>query len=158
MTAIGNARRFLDVSSEFGTFDDDIWRLVGGKPKAALTVASPPAADAGQMVRGAATASHRKTASDRLGNDSLACRTASGGVRPLASPAAMAEAKVQPVPWVFPESNRGDRRKWSSPPPQSTSIDSPSMSRCPPFKTTQEHPILECPPGSRTTARGLPTP
>ena len=68
MTAIGNARRFLDVSSEFGTFDDDIWRLVGGKPKAALTVASPPAADAGQMVRGAATASHRKTASDRLGN------------------------------------------------------------------------------------------
>jgi DNA-3-methyladenine glycosylase I len=30
--AIGNARRFLDVRGEFGTFDDYIWRFVGGKP------------------------------------------------------------------------------------------------------------------------------
>ena len=30
---IGNARAFLEVQKEFGTFDAYIWRLVGGKPK-----------------------------------------------------------------------------------------------------------------------------
>lgn len=30
--AIENARRFLDVRGEFGTFDAYIWRFVGGKP------------------------------------------------------------------------------------------------------------------------------
>lgn len=31
--AIGNARAFLEVQKEFGTFDGYIWRFVGGKPK-----------------------------------------------------------------------------------------------------------------------------
>jgi DNA-3-methyladenine glycosylase I len=30
--AVENARRFLDVRREFGTFDAYIWRFVGGKP------------------------------------------------------------------------------------------------------------------------------
>jgi len=31
--AIGNARAFLKVQEEFGTFDAYIWRFVGGRPK-----------------------------------------------------------------------------------------------------------------------------
>jgi DNA-3-methyladenine glycosylase I len=31
--AIGNARAFLNVQVEFGTFDAYIWRFVGGRPK-----------------------------------------------------------------------------------------------------------------------------
>jgi DNA-3-methyladenine glycosylase I len=31
--AIGNARAFLKVAEEFGTFDAYIWRFVGGRPK-----------------------------------------------------------------------------------------------------------------------------
>jgi len=31
--AIGNARAFLEVQNEFGTFDGYIWRFVGGTPK-----------------------------------------------------------------------------------------------------------------------------
>jgi DNA-3-methyladenine glycosylase I len=31
--AIGNARAFLDVQQEFGSFDTYIWGFVGGKPK-----------------------------------------------------------------------------------------------------------------------------
>ena len=31
--AIGNARAFLDVQREFGSFDRYIWRFVGGRPK-----------------------------------------------------------------------------------------------------------------------------
>jgi DNA-3-methyladenine glycosylase I len=31
--AINNAKRFLEVQKEFGTFDAYIWRFVGGKPK-----------------------------------------------------------------------------------------------------------------------------
>jgi DNA-3-methyladenine glycosylase I len=30
---IGNARAFLEVQKEFGTFDAYIWRFVGGRPK-----------------------------------------------------------------------------------------------------------------------------
>jgi DNA-3-methyladenine glycosylase I len=30
--AIGNARRFLDVQKEFGSFDSYAWRFVGGSP------------------------------------------------------------------------------------------------------------------------------
>ena len=30
--AVGNAQRFLEVQSEFGSFDAYIWRFVGGKP------------------------------------------------------------------------------------------------------------------------------
>src|SRR6266478_2554019 len=32
-SAIGNARAFLKVQEEFGTFDAYIWRFVGGRPK-----------------------------------------------------------------------------------------------------------------------------
>jgi DNA-3-methyladenine glycosylase I len=32
-SAVGNARAFLDVRREFGTFDAYVWRFVGGKPK-----------------------------------------------------------------------------------------------------------------------------
>jgi len=32
LAAINNARRFLKVQEEFGSFDDYIWRFVGGKP------------------------------------------------------------------------------------------------------------------------------
>ena len=32
LAAINNARRFLEVQEEFGSFDDYIWRFVGGKP------------------------------------------------------------------------------------------------------------------------------
>ena len=32
VAAINNARRFLDVQDEFGTFDKYIWGFVGGKP------------------------------------------------------------------------------------------------------------------------------
>jgi DNA-3-methyladenine glycosylase I len=32
-SAIGNARAFLEVQEEFGTFDGYIWRFVGGQPK-----------------------------------------------------------------------------------------------------------------------------
>jgi DNA-3-methyladenine glycosylase I len=31
--AVNNARRFLEVQKEFGTFDTYIWSFVGGKPK-----------------------------------------------------------------------------------------------------------------------------
>lgn len=31
--AVNNAKRFLEVQKEFGTFDAYIWRFVGGKPK-----------------------------------------------------------------------------------------------------------------------------
>lgn len=31
--AVNNARRFLEVRAEFGTFSDYIWSFVGGKPK-----------------------------------------------------------------------------------------------------------------------------
>jgi DNA-3-methyladenine glycosylase I len=31
--AVNNARRFLEVQSEFGNFDDFIWQFVDGKPK-----------------------------------------------------------------------------------------------------------------------------
>lgn len=31
--AVNNARRFLEVRAEFGTFSDYIWGFVGGKPK-----------------------------------------------------------------------------------------------------------------------------
>jgi DNA-3-methyladenine glycosylase I len=30
--AVGNAKRFLEVQKEFGSFDDYIWQFVGGKP------------------------------------------------------------------------------------------------------------------------------
>jgi DNA-3-methyladenine glycosylase I len=30
--AISNARRFLEVREEFGSFDDYVWRFVGGRP------------------------------------------------------------------------------------------------------------------------------
>jgi DNA-3-methyladenine glycosylase I len=30
--AVNNAKRFLEVQKEFGTFDNYIWRFVGGKP------------------------------------------------------------------------------------------------------------------------------
>lgn len=32
-SAVNNAKRFIEVRKEFGTFDDYIWRFVGGKPK-----------------------------------------------------------------------------------------------------------------------------
>src|SRR6266700_1667596 len=32
-SAINNARAFLKVQEEFGSFDDYVWRFVGGKPK-----------------------------------------------------------------------------------------------------------------------------
>lgn len=32
VAAINNARRFLDVRDEFGTFDEYIWSFVGGRP------------------------------------------------------------------------------------------------------------------------------
>lgn len=32
-SAITNARAFLDVADEFGTFDAYVWRFVGGRPK-----------------------------------------------------------------------------------------------------------------------------
>jgi DNA-3-methyladenine glycosylase I len=31
-SAVNNAKRFLDVQKEFGTFDNYIWQFVGGKP------------------------------------------------------------------------------------------------------------------------------
>ncbi len=31
--AIGNARAFLEVQEEFGSFDAYVWRFVGGQPK-----------------------------------------------------------------------------------------------------------------------------
>ncbi|HEY7165329.1 MAG TPA: DNA-3-methyladenine glycosylase I [Candidatus Binatia bacterium] len=33
LAAINNARRFLEVQEEFGTFDSYIWRFVDGKPR-----------------------------------------------------------------------------------------------------------------------------
>lgn len=32
LAAVNNAKRFLEVQSEFGSFDEYIWRFVGGKP------------------------------------------------------------------------------------------------------------------------------
>lgn len=32
LAAVNNARRFLEVQKEFGSFSDYIWRFVGGKP------------------------------------------------------------------------------------------------------------------------------
>jgi DNA-3-methyladenine glycosylase I len=32
LAAVHNARRFLEIQREFGTFDGYIWRFVGGKP------------------------------------------------------------------------------------------------------------------------------
>jgi DNA-3-methyladenine glycosylase I len=32
-SAVGNAKAFLAVQREFGTFDDYIWRFVGGRPR-----------------------------------------------------------------------------------------------------------------------------
>ena len=32
-SSIGNAKAFLDVQREFGSFDGYVWRFVGGKPK-----------------------------------------------------------------------------------------------------------------------------
>ncbi len=32
VSAVGNARRILDVRNEFGSFDSYLWRFVGGKP------------------------------------------------------------------------------------------------------------------------------
>src|SRR2546421_4400643 len=32
-STVGNARAFLEVQKEFGTFDAYIWRFVGGQPK-----------------------------------------------------------------------------------------------------------------------------
>ena len=32
-SAIGNARAFLEIQKEFGTFDAYVWRFVGGQPK-----------------------------------------------------------------------------------------------------------------------------
>ena len=32
-STIGNAKAFLAVQKEFGTFDDYIWRFVGGNPR-----------------------------------------------------------------------------------------------------------------------------
>ena len=32
LAAINNAKRFLEVKEEFGTFDTYIWKFVGGKP------------------------------------------------------------------------------------------------------------------------------
>jgi DNA-3-methyladenine glycosylase I len=31
--AVGNARRFLELQAEFGSFDSYVWRFVGGKPR-----------------------------------------------------------------------------------------------------------------------------
>lgn len=33
LAAVNNAKRFLEVQREFGTFDAYIWKFVGGKPK-----------------------------------------------------------------------------------------------------------------------------
>jgi len=54
----------------------------------------------------------------------------------------MAEAKVQPLPWVHMDSDRGDRNRMSSLPSHSTSTASDSMSNCPPFNTTHRHPLF----------------
>ena len=32
-SSVNNAKRFIEVRKEFGTFDEYIWRFVGGKPK-----------------------------------------------------------------------------------------------------------------------------
>lgn len=32
LAAINNARKFLEIQEEFGSFDDYIWRFVDGKP------------------------------------------------------------------------------------------------------------------------------
>jgi DNA-3-methyladenine glycosylase I len=32
-SAVANAKAFLQVQREFGTFDRDLWRFVGGKPR-----------------------------------------------------------------------------------------------------------------------------
>jgi len=32
LAAVNNARRFLEIQKEFGSFDQYIWRFVGGKP------------------------------------------------------------------------------------------------------------------------------
>jgi DNA-3-methyladenine glycosylase I len=32
-SAVGNARQFLEVQREFGSFDNYIWRFVGGRPR-----------------------------------------------------------------------------------------------------------------------------
>ncbi len=32
ISAVNNARKFLDIQEEFGSFDNYIWRFVDGKP------------------------------------------------------------------------------------------------------------------------------
>ena len=32
LSAVNNAKRFLEIQKEFGTFDEYVWRFVGGKP------------------------------------------------------------------------------------------------------------------------------
>jgi len=49
-STVSNARAFLDVGREFGSFDSYVWRFVGGKPiqnhRASLLPASTPESDA----------------------------------------------------------------------------------------------------------------
>jgi DNA-3-methyladenine glycosylase I len=54
-SAVVNAQKFLDVQNEFGSFDEFIWRFVGGRPKqnAWRSLAEVPAssAESGAMSR-----------------------------------------------------------------------------------------------------------
>lgn len=54
-SAISNARMFLAVQKEFGSFDDYIWRFVGGKPivnkRKALTDIPPTTSESDAMSK-----------------------------------------------------------------------------------------------------------
>lgn len=45
LSAVNNAKRFLEIQKEFGTFDEYVWRFVGGKPmiNSRKTLAEVPA-------------------------------------------------------------------------------------------------------------------
>src|SRR6478672_11867646 len=52
-SAVNNARAFVQVQQEFGTFDTYIWQFVGGKPKVncPTTLASIPAETTDRLLR-----------------------------------------------------------------------------------------------------------
>ncbi len=50
-SAVKNAKAFLNVQKEFGSFDRYIWQFVGGKPKVNKLALDPPGSGAHGGVR-----------------------------------------------------------------------------------------------------------
>ena len=81
--------------------------LIAPEPNPGPASPLPPRIDRPQRRHRAVARAERVGVPDGLHDEALAERHASGTAMPRASPAAVAEAMLSPLPWVLPVANRG---------------------------------------------------